>query len=62
MDTRMIEKAAILFFEMCRQHPEICPHEYSWIWSSAPDPTTNTREAHYKCGVCGHEIVRTERV
>lgn len=31
MDIQYVEFAAELFFKMCREHPEICPHDYHWI-------------------------------
>lgn len=57
MDIHMLEKAAIIVFEMCRQHPEICPHDYHWTWTSAPDENNN-RVEHYKCDLCEQEYTR----
>ena len=30
MDLRQLEYAAEILFRMCREHPEICPHDYHW--------------------------------
>lgn len=50
MDLRMLEKAAYIIFEMCREHPELCPHDWEWEWTN-----TRTGEKHYKCNLCGKE-------
>ncbi len=55
MDISYIEKATMIIFEMCRQHPEICPHDYHWAWTN-----TAKREAHYTCSLCGKEMVVEE--
>ena len=55
MDLAMIEKAAYMFFEMCRQHPEICPHDWEWEWTD-----TRIGERHYKCLFCGEEMTIKE--
>ena len=57
MNLQMLEKAAWVIFEICRQHPEICPHDYSWYCTSAPDENGN-RVEHYKCNLCGNEYTR----
>lgn len=59
MDLRMLERAAMIVFEMCRQHPEICPHDYEWYWTSAPDENGNRTE-HYTCNLCGDEYERVK--
>lgn len=58
MNLNMLEKAAYVVFEICRQHPEICPHDYEWHWTSAPDEN-GKRVEHYKCNLCGREETRT---
>ena len=57
MDIRHLEFAAEKFFEMCREHPEICPHDYEWHWTSAPDEN-GKRTEHYNCNLCGKEYTR----
>lgn len=58
MDINYIEFAANVVFRMCREHPEICPHNYRWRWTSAPKD--GKREAHYICDLCGKEIIEEE--
>ena len=58
MNLAMLEKAAVVVFAMCREHPEICPHDY--IWSGSRTLDNGKKEAHYKCSLCGTEIVRLE--
>ena len=58
MDLRFIEKAAEVIFEMCRQHPEICPHDYHWSMSRIVE--NGKEEKHYTCGLCGNEIVEVK--
>ena len=53
MDLRILEKAAMVVFEMCRQHPEICPHDYEWYWTNTNKD--GKRVEHYKCNLCGSE-------
>ena len=60
MDLGQIEFAAKIVFEMCRQHPEICPHSHSWHGSSAPDEN-GYRDVRYVCELCGHEEIRKEK-
>lgn len=55
MNTRDIEIAAQMFFAMCIEHPELCPHLYEWKWTKHLDG--GREERHYKCQVCGHELV-----
>lgn len=57
MDLQMLEKAAYVVFEMCRQHPEICPHDYRWMGTSAPDEN-GKRTERYKCNLCGSRYER----
>ena len=57
MDIQYIEYAAKKFFEMCSQHPEICPHDYNWIGSCSKDDKLIER---YKCGLCGNEYTHEQ--
>lgn len=43
-----IEFFATKFFEMCRQHPEICPHDFRF-----QSANTKTGIARYSCSLCG---------
>ena len=54
MDIMQIAYATELFFKMCREHPEICPHDWEWHWTSAPDEN-GKRVEHYTCRLCGNE-------
>ena len=58
MDLRYIEKAADVIFRMCREHPEICPHDYSWRCTKALD--NGKEEVHFVCQLCGNEIVEIQ--
>ena len=51
----MLEKAAHVIFAMCREHPEICPHDYEWYWTQNKD---GKYIEHYKCNLCGSEYER----
>lgn len=53
MDIIEHELATKMFFEFCRQHPELCPHDYHWISKSVPDLEGNCIVT-YKCGICGN--------
>lgn len=54
MDLSMLEKAAEIVFKMCREHPEICPHDYHWR-STTTDKETGKRISCYHCQLCGDE-------
>ena len=56
MDLHMLEYAAEIVFRMCREHPEICPHDYSW-YKTTPSDEDGKRLKHYKCGICRHELI-----
>ena len=58
MDIHELEYAAQVVFAMCRNHPEICPHDYHWDWSQTKD---GIEEKHYKCRLCGNEMVKYEK-
>lgn len=53
MDLNMLEKSAMIVFEMCRKHPEICPHVYSW--SSTTINKDGKCVEHYVCNLCGRK-------
>ena len=55
MDMAQVEYAAQMFFMMCREHPEICPHDYSWS-GTIIDNMNNCEIKKYVCGLCGHEM------
>ena len=59
MDLQTLEYAATLFFEMCRVHPEICPHDFRWE-SSKPSEIEGKREIIYKCRLCEKEEMQIE--
>lgn len=59
MDLQMIEYAAQKFFEMCRLHPDICPHDYHWC-RTYTDRNTGIVYKYYVCGLCGQEIKQVE--
>lgn len=48
MDISEIEFFATKFFEMCRQHPEICPHDFRF-----QSANSITGIARYSCPLCG---------
>lgn len=58
MDIYNIERAAEIIFALCRNHPELCPHDYGWVWSKNLDD--GKQESHYECRICGHETVITK--
>lgn len=50
MDIHQLEYAAKLVFAMCREHPEICPHDWSLTMiEGLPD---GQHKMHYVCRVC----------
>lgn len=53
MDLNSLELAANVIFELCRQHPELCPHHYGWMSSIKRGDKTTIE--HYKCRICGCE-------
>ena len=64
MDLRQLEYAAELVFRMCRENPELCPHDYEWVGSTIIH-NTGHKEDRYKCKICGHaytNIVSSEEV
>ena len=59
MDIHMLEYAAEILFRMCREHPEICPHDYSYRYGMK-STEEGKLENHYTCCLCGREDVRIE--
>lgn len=51
MDLDSLELAANVVFEMCRQHPELCPHHYEWKASIQRED--GTKLEYYRCRICG---------
>lgn len=56
MDLSMLEKAAMIVFAMCREHPEICPHDYSWYLTDTNKD--GKRVEHYRCDLCDSRYER----
>lgn len=56
MDLSTLEKAAMIVFAICREHPEICPHDYNWYLTNTNKD--GKRVEHYKYGLCGSEYER----
>lgn len=56
MDLYTLEKAAMVVFEMCRQHPEICPHDYKWCGTKRNEDGKCIE--YYRCDLCGSEYKR----
>lgn len=58
MDLSMLERAAEIVFAMCREHPEICPHDYCWYMTKTNKD--GKRIKYYRCALCGSEIMEEE--
>ena len=56
MDLYTLEKAAMIVFEMCRQHPEICPHDYEWYCTRTNEDGEYVE--YYRCNLCDSEYQR----
>lgn len=50
-----------LLIDLCRNHPEICPHDDEWLYSRCIDEENNIWEKHYKCDLCGREVFYQEK-
>jgi hypothetical protein len=59
MDLQQIEYAAEIVFRMCREHPEICPHNYTWT-SSTTNKEVKQITHRYVCSICGDTTSRIE--
>lgn len=55
MDLHDIERAAMLFYQMCREHPEICPHSYEWKFTRTDDEKEIITTT-YECQLCGNTM------
>lgn len=55
MDLHDIERAAMLFYQMCREHPEICPHSYEWKFTRTDDKKEIITTT-YECQLCGNTM------
>ena len=54
MDISYVETAAELFFKMLKEHPELCPHVYSWKETWVSDEK-GRRTILFRCKYCGKE-------
>lgn len=54
-DLMKFEYAAEILFRMCREHPEICPHDYHWS-STVIDKANGVEIKKYVCKLCGKEL------
>lgn len=50
MDIYELEEAAHIVYIMCRNHPELCPHQYEWESSTTVNNVTTDQ---YRCRICG---------
>lgn len=55
MHLQELEYAAQVVFAMCRQHPELCPHDFTL---NSVEESENTKVEHYECVLCGIEATR----
>lgn len=55
MDIHDIERAAMLFYQMCSEHPELCPHSYEWKFSTT-DHEKKSITVTYECQLCGNTM------
>lgn len=53
MDINMLEYAARTIFRLCEQHPELCPHD--WSWTSSIETYSPMVKMCFKCRICGQE-------
>ena len=60
MNLYVLEKATEKFFEMCSQHPEICPHDYRLHTVTTNEDGKRTEQ--YKCTMCGKEYTSTTSI
>ena len=52
MELNHLELAAEIMFELCRLHPELCPHRYEW--ASSIQRKDGSKLEYYKCQICGN--------
>lgn len=49
-----------LFTTMCREHPNICPHDYVWLYDMRIGMDEEGQDIwveHYECALCGKKEV-----
>jgi hypothetical protein len=46
---------------MCREHPEVCPHDYRWS-GSITDKANNVEIERYNCCLCGMELKKEKKL
>lgn len=47
-----------LFIAVCREHPDICPHDYVWLYDRRIGMNNKGQdiwERHYQCCLCGRK-------
>ena len=52
MLTSDLDRAAMLIFRLCHNHPELCPHEMEWSHDYTKD---GVKHVCFKCRICGYE-------
>lgn len=58
MDINSLELAANIVFKMCREHPELCPHDSQFTHSVQHKDGSVTK--YYACQICGREFTYKE--
>lgn len=59
MHLQEIEYVTNIVLRFFKNHPELCPHDFSWS-SSKPSEIEGKREHRYVCELCGREDIRIE--
>ena len=59
MHRQELERAANVIFRLCREHPELCPHDFRWHHSK-PSEVEGKTEHTFVCDLCGREDIRIE--
>ena len=54
-DLVKFEYMSDILFRMCREHPEICPHDYNWS-GTVIDKVNGVEIKKYVCKLCGKEL------
>ena len=64
MDLYFLEKSAQMFFKMCENHPELCPHDFVWCLSVTKKDESGKlyKFEHYKCNICGKEEIKKKEL
>lgn len=47
MDIHQLEFCADLIYRLCKNNPDLCPHDFCW------NRTDKTGRKEYECSVCG---------